>query len=206
MAMDANKKTQLEQWIVLGLAALFGVIFVVGPMKHLGLFSGFFNQAPPQPQEKVDVSKPIGAIFREQLKMPVPDEPKTTAPILSEREVAPQYTAKELRNPLKSLLPQKQTPSMMSQNPVLPHMPMEPPPPPSPPALRIRGIVWGGSEPKALINDRIYGIGSEVNGVKILSISHQGVTVDYLGKPTLYPADSNLHPPQKGLSRQAEWR
>ena len=204
--MDAVKKTKLERQIVFGLAVVFGVIFAMGPMKSLGLFNQILL-APPEPQEKVNVSKPIGAIFREQMQLPIPEEPQSVTSILTKRQLAPAYTANELRNPLKNLFPEKPAVPIAQGNPLATLKSAVPPPPPPPPALRIRGIVWGGSEPKALINDRVYGVGSEVAGVKILAITHQGVTIDYLGTPTLYPADSNLQHPAGGLSQQAqEWR
>ena len=193
--MDAVKKTRIEQGMVIGLAALFGISFVTGPMKSLGWFNRA-AQATAQVQEKVNVSKPIGAIFREQWKLPMQEEPASPKPVLTERELMPAYGANDLRDPLKSFLPEKPlAPASGSQNVVSEEL-IQPPPPP---ALRIRGIVWGGGDgPKALINDQVYEIGSEVDGVKILSIDHHGVMVDYLGTPMLYPADSNLQRPAGG--------
>lgn len=197
--MDAVKKTKLEQGIVLGLAVLFGVIFVMGPMKSLPWFNRA-AQAPAQVQEKVNVSKPLGAIFREQWDLPIQEEPASPTPVLTERQLMPAYGANELRDPLRSLLPEKQIVPVDGVQDVVPQEEVRLPPPP-PPALRIRGIVWGGvTGPKALINDQVYGIGNEVDGVTILSIDHHGVTVDYLGTPMLYPTDSH-RPTGGGISQ-----
>jgi hypothetical protein len=50
------------------------------------------------------------------------------------------------------------------------------------PAITIQGIIWGGNLPQAIINDRVVKIGDTVEGVPIIDISKEGVTLFYNGQ------------------------
>ena len=42
-------------------------------------------------------------------------------------------------------------------------------------AMVIKGLVWNTTEPQAIINDKVVGVGDEVDGVEIISINQKGV-------------------------------
>jgi len=45
------------------------------------------------------------------------------------------------------------------------------------PSLTIQGIVWGGSFPQAIINNKVVRAGDTIEGVEITDINKNGVTV-----------------------------
>ena len=45
------------------------------------------------------------------------------------------------------------------------------------PALQIQGIVWGGSFPQAIINNKVMRVGDTIEGVRITDINKNGVNV-----------------------------
>ena len=45
------------------------------------------------------------------------------------------------------------------------------------PALQIQGIVWGGSFPQAIINNKVARVGDTIEGVRITDINKNGVIV-----------------------------
>lgn len=59
------------------------------------------------------------------------------------------------------------------------------------PSLTVQGIIWGGSFPQAIINGKVVKIGDVIEGVDIVNISKEGVTVLFAGvehKLTTSPA------------------
>ncbi|MGH2349510.1 MAG: hypothetical protein ACRDFT_08605, partial [bacterium] len=94
----------------------------------------------------------------------------------------PAYTAFDRRDPFKSYLP-KPTVSTPAAGPDAPVAMTAQSPPPE---FRVEGLLWGGPQPKAIINGRLYGIHDVVSGVKIVSIGREGVTIEHLGKPVVY--------------------
>ena len=48
--------------------------------------------------------------------------------------------------------------------------------------LKIKGIVWGGDRPQAIINDQIVNIGDKIQDTKVVAITEDGVDVEYKGK------------------------
>ncbi len=45
------------------------------------------------------------------------------------------------------------------------------------PALQVQGIVWGGSLPQAIINNKVVRVGDTIEGVRIADINKSGVAV-----------------------------
>lgn len=45
------------------------------------------------------------------------------------------------------------------------------------PSLDIQGLIWGGEFPQAIINNKVFKVGDEVDGMKITEIAKDGVTV-----------------------------
>jgi len=204
---NGAKKTQIEQRVVIGLAVVFVVVFITGPMKNFGWLSGFGGDRPaPAPQEgteTVDVSRSIGVMLRERWEqLTAVSEPAASDRATSQTSGRPMvYTAATLRDPMVSLLPQETAPEPVEVPTV------EPSPlamgatdvPPSPPPLQIQGLLWGTTEPKAIIDGDVYGVGDTVNGVTIRGIDRSGVTIDDHG------AQSRVST-EPVASQQGPWR
>src|SRR3989338_6373803 len=187
--MDAAKKTELEKRAVLGLAAVFVVVFAMGPLKSLGLFGS--GSAAPRPASGVDavpMTKSVGGMLREGLDKLDQQVESVAAQAARTPPAAPQtaaaYTAFELRDPLKSLLPK---PAELAQVEAGLAAAV---PPPLPPKLHVEGLLWGSPEPQAIIDGRLYGVHDDVNGATILAIDQSGVTIEHLGKPVVYSTAS----------------
>lgn len=58
--------------------------------------------------------------------------------------------------------------------------------------LTVTGLVWGGDEPKAIINGEIYGIGDTINDAQIIEITKEGIKVSYQGTEHLLKRDQLL--------------
>lgn len=187
--MDAAKKTELEKRIVLGLAAVFVVVFALGPLRNLGLFRGGGTPAgrPAGSVDPVAMTKSVGGMLREGWdKLDRQVQSVATRPDAGPPAAAAAYTAFERRDPLKSLLPKPVAPTQGDTGAAV--VVAEKPPPL--PALHVEGLLWGGAEPKAIINGRLYRVDDDVNGAKILAIDRSGVTVEHLGKPVVYSTAS----------------
>lgn len=52
----------------------------------------------------------------------------------------------------------------------------------SPPSFSVQGLVWGSLRPQAIIDNKIFNLGDEVSGAKIIDISREGVKVVYQSK------------------------
>jgi hypothetical protein len=184
--MDAMQKTELEKRAVLGLAAVFAVVFVLGPLRSLGLFGADGPAVPPAAVDAVVVTKSVGGMLREGWEKLDQQVASVTARASAAPRAAAAYTAFELRDPLKSFLPKPA--ALQAEAPGGMEVAVEAPPPP--PELRVEGLLWGDVEPKAIINGRVYRVHDRVGGVTILAIDRGGVTVEHLGKPVVYSTAS----------------
>lgn len=68
-----------------------------------------------------------------------------------------------------------------------------------PPTLLIQGIVWGGSFPQAIINNRVVKVGDIIDGARIIDIDKNGITIFFEGQQFNIPspAISEYGPKQK---------
>lgn len=60
-----------------------------------------------------------------------------------------------------------------------------------PPKLIVQGIIWGGNFPQAIVNNKVVKVGDVLEGVDIVGINKEGVTVLFAGvehKLTTLPA------------------
>lgn len=189
----AAKKAKIETAIVLVLAIGLGVIFVRGPLKGLGLFgsAGSGARGSTTGVQTVPVVQSVSGMLqkgweqvdtqvRAVVGKPAPPPPPPAS-------LVPAYTAFELRDPLKSLLPKPATASAAGPAGRAAAAPAQPPPPPK---LRIEGLLWGGGKPQAIIDGRVYGVQDAVAGMTITEINRSGVTIEYLGQPVVYPTTS----------------
>jgi hypothetical protein len=192
--MDAAKKAAFEKRLVMGLAGVFLVTFVMGPLRSMGLFRRRAAPAGRASVEPVTVGQSVGVMMEERWQQLTPAvEVQRSAQPPSLPEQPPAYTAQDLRDPLKNLFPD--APKAQAAG-VAPDG--SSPPPPPPPSLQVQGLLWGGREPKAVINDQVYGVNDVVDGATILEINRHGVTTDYRGTTVFY-APSSVS--QSGSSR-----
>ena len=90
---------------------------------------------------------------------------ETTAPEGSQEANKIEYTSEGLRDPFqKEKIERKEQPQQPMQISPLP-------------ALQIQGIVWGGSLPQAIINNKVVRVGDTMGGVRIIDINKSGVSV-----------------------------
>lgn len=48
--------------------------------------------------------------------------------------------------------------------------------------LKVQGIIWGGKIPQAIINDEVFSVGDTIEGIEILSIDKNGITLSSSGE------------------------
>lgn len=204
--MDAAKKTAVEQRIVIGLAGVFMVTFLMGPLRSLGVFS---RPAPRGAAARVGVSQPPGVMMPQHWQQ-VDREVQAldSASPAGAAAGSPRYTAQHLRDPLDSLLSKPAEPSALP----MPAADGQPSPASevpksSPPILSVQGVLWGQAEPQAIINDRVYSVDDQVGGGTIVGIDHQGVVLDYQGELLSYrlpasAASAGSGPHRTGSSNQ----
>lgn len=79
-----------------------------------------------------------------------------------------EYKAQNLRDPFQS--PLKKEAETITE--VIPEAP-----PPDLSSLTVQGIVWGGKMPQAIINNKVVKVGDTIEGMRIVSIDKEGITV-----------------------------
>ena len=180
----AGKKEVVQTIGVVGLTAVLAGVLFVSRLKGVGVFklpwSGNVTPAPApvtgEPQRTVELQPPA----------PLVTPPNTL-----------HYAASDLRDPLKSFLPQT-TPSSLGATSFQPGeaggsgrsaTSAASQRPPSP-ALTVQGVVWGGPRPQAIINGRVYNIGDMVGGGKIIEINRHGVSLDIDGARVVFSPGS----------------
>ena len=205
MAMDSAKKATVEKSIVLGLLVVFGVA-LSGSLKQMGFLKFSMPHTQPLLPQPVTISKPLAQTVQEQWQKQIPasETAPSNRPSVAAGQPAPAlYTAHELRDPLKSLLPEEpkgqEIPVTRTDAPVVSRSAPRPLPP-----LTIQGLWWGDAKPKAIINGHVYGVGDRVDGAVITDIGRHGVTVDYQGVTTRVGPSTNAAP--GALSRSARRR
>lgn len=57
--------------------------------------------------------------------------------------------------------------------------------------LKIQGTIWGGKVPQAIINDEVLGVGDKIEGVEILNIDKDGITLSSSGIPNNFGVSAN---------------
>lgn len=213
MTADPQQKIKFEQRAVIGLAGVFVLTLLLGPLKRFGPFRAKPLRSAPTPAfGTVDMSKPLPdtlKAYEQRVEQQLEVDGRSGA-ARSQPVAEPIYTAQALRDPLKSLLPTEppkpNTPAGQAARPQAPAAPPKPPPPP--PALTVEGVLWGGSTPRAIIEGQVYGVGDTVEGVKILEIDRRGVIIDHHGTLVVYPATAEMSPHgTAGLkSQRVQWR
>ena len=207
MSADASKKLKLEQQAAGGLLVVFLITFAMGPAKHwIAPHSAAAKPAAPL-LGRVELSRPLGETLQQRLEqLTTPSEARFSAP-RDQVATPPAYAAQELRDPLKSLLPQEpphqegatsrgqpQGPTGAAEEPV------------APPHLVVQGLWWGAPKPKAIVNGQLYGIGDQVDGARITAIGREGVTVEYGGTSAQVAAPNSSRAVSESAAQPSEWR
>lgn len=174
--MNAGKKAETQKKAIIGLAVVFLILLI----KNAGLIQMPTAALSKPVGESVSLVKPLSQTFAEhwnQMTQGFNLGSGGSATVVPKSALV--YSAQSLRDPLASLLPKPAPPPTVSeqQAPVEEVKPPEPPP-----QLVVKGIWWEGGEPKALINNGIYGVGQLIGGAKITGIGRDGVTLDFHGE------------------------
>lgn len=69
----------------------------------------------------------------------------------------------------------------------------------TPPSLTVQGIIWGGKFPQAIINNKVVRVGDTIEGVSVVSIDKEGITIFFGG------AQYNLLAPVAGAVPRKEY-
>jgi len=69
------------------------------------------------------------------------------------------------------------------------------------PSLRLQAVLWGTDRPQAIIDRQVVSVGDVVQGMKILRISQEGVSVSFGKKEVVY----KLPEDQRADTMQKEW-
>lgn len=70
-------------------------------------------------------------------------------------------------------------------------------PPVERPDLKLQAVFWGTADPQAIINRQTVSVGDTLQGVKIISISKNGVTVSINGQETELKPENNIGKPSE---------
>jgi len=179
--MDAQQKAQLEQKAVAALFVVFLAVFFCGPLKGLGLFKAKRPSAEvsaPQPASLPATPRSVEFNFDAAI-------PPASSPEANRRPFRPTPTlgGESQRDPLRSLLPSEPSVSTRATWSAGSSATALAPPSEAVGAshLSVQGLWWGGPEPKAIINGRVYGLHDAVDGAVITSISREGVELEVGG-------------------------
>ncbi len=198
------KKTALETWIVLGLLALFVVTLIKGPLRNLPWFRHVAPAAKTQPALRGELSQPLTTVIQAHFNK-IAGATETAPTATTSSTGTKRYTAQPLRDPMKSLLPTIAPPTpvlSMIQKPVA----VTSPPAPAP-VRHLQGLLWGNPTPKAIIDGEVYGVGDTIQGAKIVSIDHSGVTIEHHGEIIHYSITTAAKDAEESnKSQEAYWR
>jgi len=176
-----TKKLKAEQAAVGVLFVIFSVV-LVRSLRASGVLGGRVPVAAPARVQQTPKAPPLQEVVRERA-LRVESSAAQAAPA---QGAAPSkkagYTAQRLRDPMKQWLPAvvpKTNPTAApSANAAAPAAEVKPP------ALALSGLWWGAA-PKAIINDRMHGVGDHVHGADgavVKAIERDGVLIEFAGR------------------------
>lgn len=207
--MDAQTKVKLEQRAAAGLVVLFAIV-LTSTLRTLGVFNRRPAAAFARPATVASNSAPptLPSVVEEYRRKMEPQVELPSIPSTSEPSETTSYTAHELRDPLEPLLPRQPEPESsltMSASPELSPEWATPTAPPTP-HLVVQGLWWGGSQPRAIINDEVYGVGDTVGGAIIRAIGRAGVTIEFAGQTIQLAPAPTQEPVRASMSPGPPWK
>lgn len=193
--MNAQQKARFEQQAVIGLAGVFVLVFLMGPVRML------LGGGKPRPAQAAATPSLANGTLPQLMQhrnqqLENPFSTPVAVPAKKPTPLAAAYTAGELRDPMKSLLPVVVPAASSAAQKTSQAVKKPKAPPKAPPKLDIQGLLWGGDAPKAIISGQLYGVGDMVQGVQILGIDRTGVTVEHESGTLSYEV-SNFPSPQQ---------
>ncbi len=188
--MNAEKKNQVEKLAVIALLAVFGLTFS-SALKNFGIGrprpvtapSAASEAAPARRVEPVALAAALESAPTTVTPTATSHEPSRSA--LAPSATASAYSAHDVRDPLKSLLPAPPSPSGQAVVTAARPAPIE-----SWQAREVQGVIWGGSEPKAIIDQEVYGVGDLLDGATIVAIDRSGVRLRRGDREIVYAVSS----------------
>ncbi|MDD5097423.1 MAG: hypothetical protein PHU59_02905 [Candidatus Omnitrophica bacterium] len=57
--------------------------------------------------------------------------------------------------------------------------------------FKVKGVIWGGRLPQAIINDKILKVGDSIDGVEIVDIDKTGISLSFGGEIIVLPTPGN---------------
>jgi hypothetical protein len=189
--MTNQAKVRREQVIMGVLLLVFGLI-LARSLKQLGFFGrpevnaqkAAAASTPAAPNSLTEVAHNYRGRFEAKVKKMT--ESQAVSPTPGAANQGPAYTAQNLRDPLVSLLPK---PKLPEQKPK-PAVGEAEKAPLKLPELVVNGLVWGGSNPQAVINGKLYSVGEAVEGATLTAIAADGVTLEFQGQ--MFQISSNF--------------
>lgn len=100
------------------------------------------------------------------------------------------YTAQDLKDPFKDYLPAMEDVTVSSAEQATSEQL---------PTIAIQGLIWGSNKPQAIIENKIVRVGDTVNGMTIVDINKEGLTVLYKNRKYDIPKSSYLVNARAGL-------
>lgn len=181
---DVNKPHQQKRMVIV-LVGVFGLLLLSNVVQS-------FRSKPRLPEGSFEPRAGSSAPISEAVNRSSPEarlapaeqaEPTAGVPESHRAPTAVAYTATELRDPLVSLLPRRESgrANGRSLDPTHPSGREQEAVSPEQLSLDIEGIIWGGTMPQAIIGGKVYTVGDHVNGARIVSIERGSVTVDVGG-------------------------
>lgn len=64
------------------------------------------------------------------------------------------------------------------------------------PDLLVKGLVWGGNQPIAIINNKVLKLGDKIEGAEVIKIGNAGVDIIYSGKVFHFDAPAGIQKKQ----------
>jgi hypothetical protein len=176
--MDAAKKSQAEKIAVAALGGVFVIVFLTGPAKSLGLFGGSGASAPA-PVEHVTISRPLGELIGHARQMTVDQLAEAQHPAGAAEERKRLFAAQELRDPFKSWIPDPVAEVEPAGLAGVDNGTEQDEEPWTPPEIVVQGLLWGAAKPKVIIDNEVYNVGEAIEGMQIVAVDRNGMTVEH---------------------------
>ena len=167
--MDAWIKTSMGKRMAVGIVVLLAVVLLV-TLRNLGGLS-FGEERDLKEQGFIPEGLKVGSVARtleESRKRFIPidqDKIRNSAAVPKTGAVSwtseVQYSAHELRDPFQNLLPQDASLTQPRRRSEAQGRDEERQAVVAAPPLIVQGMMWGGREPNAIINNEIYRVGDD---------------------------------------------